>query len=309
MFSDIAKVFSKNFLIGYFLPSLVFVTILAIVTPRLYPDIPTEITDVINNIGTVLALTTAMVFAWIIGITLLAINRNLIRMLEGYYILNHTFFKTCQQKKFFKLKNKVKLIGEDGKTEKDTYGKVSFNTEREYTENIRRLIVNYPSSEEKILATSFGNTIRSFEMYSYEVYGIDSIVVWPRLWSIIPNECRETVNNSKSYVDLGINLFFLSIVLISLVLTLISSNYWGLLVPLVCMINCFFSYYLAVSSARQWGETVKAVFDIYRYDLLDKMRIEVAKNWKEERDQWMEINKTFLYQNKPNSKLKRGIPS
>ena len=56
---------------------------------------------------------------------------------------------------------------------------------------------------------------------------------------------------------------------------------------------------MAISAARQWGENLKSVFDLFRQDLLQKIGAQAPETWEEEREFWKHINWTYLYWEKP----------
>lgn len=48
-----------------------------------------------------------------------------------------------------------------------------------------------------------------------------------------------------------------------------------------------------LTSAKVWGEEVKAVFDLYRYNLMEQIKAFNIKG--NEREKWKKINWLFLY--------------
>lgn len=260
----------------------------------------------------------------IISILLNIFNIKLIYYLEGYDFLEKTFFRQFQLKKFLELKKKLDDIESD--------------------ELLTYFRSNYPPNEELVLPTSFGNVIRAFENYSFEMYGLDAVAVWTRIYALVPTDLKETIRNSKCYLDFSINNIYLSAIFIiiytinisktgstAVVLFFIFSFVFILInssptlchrqrigMNLVCLImysslllyiNIFYlswlailaffwaivSYHFAIESAYTWGENVKTVFDLYRYDLLDKMGLEKPRTLDEERVCWEKIAHSFCY--------------
>ena len=74
--------------------------------------------------------------------------------------------------------------------------------------------IQFPDEEAWLLPTSFGNTIRAFEVYPRVMYGLDAIPGWLRILAVIPKDYRESVDNAKAQVDFWLNLWFLSILMI-----------------------------------------------------------------------------------------------
>ena len=71
------------------------------------------------------------------------------------------------------------------------------------------MVTQYPDDEFWLLPTSFGNSIRAFEVYSRIMYGIDAIEGWSRLLAVIPTEYLEKINDSKANVAFWVNNLFL----------------------------------------------------------------------------------------------------
>lgn len=60
------------------------------------------------------------------------------------------------------------------------------------------IVESFPDQERWLLPTSFGNTIRAFEVYPRVMYGIDSIIGWNRLLGVIPKEYGDLYNDAKT---------------------------------------------------------------------------------------------------------------
>src|SRR5258708_37349608 len=61
-----------------------------------------------------------------------------------------------------------------------------------------------------VLPTRFGNVIRCFERYSTLAYGMDAIVLWPRLVAKIGSEFAATIDEAKTSLDFMLNCSLLS---------------------------------------------------------------------------------------------------
>ena len=71
---------------------------------------------------------------------------------------------------------------------------------------------SFPVRESSILPTRLGNVIRSFEGYPNARYGIDGIVLWPRIVPKLPKEFADSLDGAKSSFDFMLNCSVLSIV-------------------------------------------------------------------------------------------------
>jgi hypothetical protein len=63
------------------------------------------------------------------------------------------------------------------------------------------------------LPTRFGNAIRSFEVYSRIIYGLEAIDGWPRLLAVIPADYRQAIDDAKAQVDFWVNIWMGSLLI------------------------------------------------------------------------------------------------
>ena len=177
----------------------------------------------------------------------------------------------------------------------------------------RKLNGTLPDQQQWILPTRFGNVIRCFERYSTLAYGMDAIVLWPRLVAKIDADFAATIEEAKTSLDFMLNCSFLSAV-ISLVLLMMSlwgagPLAWGTAFPWIWRVGIFallaiLFYEAAVGQAGAWGQQVRSAFDLYRLDLLKSLGYEQQPSTnEEERKLWQKINHQFLYADSDNARL------
>jgi hypothetical protein len=78
-------------------------------------------------------------------------------------------------------------------------------------------------------------------------------------------------------MDLGIRLFWLTIVLILIALPLETLHFgWerGLAIALLGSISVFVAYKWTVQSAKTYADLMHAAYDLYRFDLYSALRLE-----------------------------------
>lgn len=166
-----------------------------------------------------------------------------------------------------------------------------------------RLANRFPDDERWLLPTSFGNTIRSFEVYSRIMYGIDSIPAWSRILAVIPDKYLGFIEEAKTKVDLWLNLLTLNILLFCGCLAIFGiqngANIRKLL--LFILLHIFvgiFAYFKAQSAAVEWGNFIKASFDLFLPDLLEKLGLnEPELTADEEREIWRRLSQAYIYGN------------
>lgn len=143
--------------------------------------------------------------------------------------------------------------------------------------------------------TLLGNIIAAFEGYSSRSYGMDSVFYWPRLWLKLDKETREEVDNHQAMADSALYCSFalylsgllwliydVSFTVNSLAVRLAPDqtfrsrvtffeylpDMWlsWLLFPLF-MASGYGLYRASLRLHSQFGETFKAVFDVFAKDI------------------------------------------
>lgn len=141
-----------------------------------------------------------------------------------------------------------------------------------------------------VLPTVLGNRLRAAEERAGRPYRLDSLLTWPRLYHVLPQEVLQTISEGRNELDTAARLC-LSFVLTSAVTTgLLLLHPWWLLLPAAFAVLSWFAYRAAVHAATTYGDTVAAVIDVYRMRLLQEMRIALPKDTDEER----ELNKKLI---------------
>lgn len=164
---------------------------------------------------------------------------------------------------------------------------------------------SYPKAH-RVLPTRLGNAIRAFEDYPRDKYGMYAVTLCPRLLSVVEESDRERLGASKQPMDLMLNSALVSGVLAFLVLAVgliwpqehMRATTWPLwmCLDMGLLATSYAFYRLAIPRAVAWGETVKAMFDICRWDLLVRVRVaESAGNMEEEKRIWSAIGGHMLF--------------
>jgi hypothetical protein len=167
---------------------------------------------------------------------------------------------------------------------------------------MKKAALNFPSKERLVLATSFGNTVRAFEDYPRVMYGFESIRGWSRLNAIMPKDFREAISNARSLTDLWANIWFLSLVIVGEFIFLAmrhSWSFWGLWIPACAVLVAIFASWQARVAAEQWGECVKAGFDVFLPELCKKLGYKKPEDTMAEREFWYKLSQGILYRHPP----------
>ena len=174
-------------------------------------------------------------------------------------------------------------------------------------QNTLALYINseLPDREDLVLPTRLGNVIRCFERYSSVAYGMDAIVLWPRLVAKIDSTFASTIDETKTSLDFMVNSSFLCAisggfvvmigVLTRIPFSMSSVVYWLWRAFLFLGLSVVF-YTFSIGRAKAWGEQVKSAFDLYRFDLLKMLGYQQQPaTFFEEKALWQRISLQLLY--------------
>jgi len=295
MFGELPKLFDRNFVIGFFLPVAIFITIsILIVNPYTFGSQASNFLTTDLLVGT----TTIGLLSWVGGIVLLAANRDLYRLMEGYGKYNPLkLFGWMETRRYRGL---VKELG----TMNDEYGElnrskkeipVELRTRR--NEVMRQLAEEFPDKDEYLLPTPFGNVLRSFEIYPRVMYGFEAIDGWGRLLSVIPKDYLELIDAARAQVDFWVNLgvVFILLQIEYIVLAFMTGTPLQWWVVLLFIVLGTIAPLRATSAASEWGDFVKSAFDVYRFKLLESLGMDIPKSREEEKVIWTKYSQAIIY--------------
>jgi hypothetical protein len=164
MSSGLAKLLDKAFVLGYVLPSLIFLT--ATFSGFGVFGCPTFICSASKGETTnpFAQLTYAALCVYLLAVLLMAMNYAFYRFFEGYLppVSWLRFLKAFHRNRQERLERRITALGDDPRADSMTW----------------RLRQQYPKSPANTLPTAFGNAIRAFELYPVEAYGVDAISAW-----------------------------------------------------------------------------------------------------------------------------------
>jgi hypothetical protein len=299
MWGELPKLFGKAFAIGFFLPSAA--TLLAFLGVFLAFGDYGVTTQLANKVTSEwIGATISIFILWMGGVTLMALNRPIIRFFEGDYRFNPLRFLLFSKTRRFARIDKEIL---DLRRERDAaalngtawpsdraarYGKLM----EEYSE--------YPNALAHILPTKFGNAIRSFEVYSRIIYGLEAIDGWPRLLAVIPADYRQAIDDAKAQVDFWVNIWLGSLLVAVLygALSGTKGTVPMLWIPVVALVIAFGAARGARALVGEWGALVMSAFDLFRGDLCKKMGLKMPPTIGEEREMWTLMSQVMGYRSR-----------
>ena len=297
MFGELPKLLGKTFVIGYLLPAAL--TVLAVAAVLDVSGLTTIYADGYVQFGSAdekqLAFRLGLMLAatWVVGVILLAINYNLIRLLEGYGAANPArLWKSRSLRIFGGLTERHEEI-ESQRVD----GKIPAALQSEHGRLRLRLGNEFPEREALVLPTRFGNVMRAFERYPQLIYGIEAISMWPRLQAVIPDGYTSMLDDAKAQVDLWVNSWFGSLLTAAtaLVVLFYMRECLALLPFAAAVIAALLCAKVAQRAAAQWGSLVKGAFDLYRGELCKQLGLEMPRSIEVERAMWTRVSQAALY--------------
>lgn len=169
----------------------------------------------------------------------------------------------------------------------------------------RAINSDFPASG-SVLPTRLGNAIRAFETYSRNQYGISAIPLWPRFVARIRSDHAAAIDDAKTSFDVAVHLSFLS-ALTAFLMIVIAAVYplpfatmrlfaaWAIRVVAASALSWGF-YELAIDRAMAWGDLVRGVFDLYRWEVLKDLGYETRPgDLLSERALWTAISRQMIF--------------
>jgi len=304
LFGELPKLFDRDFAIAYFLPSAAFSAVTYWIVLKFNLAHVVFAFSAESFLKDIASFGLVSLFG---GIILLIANRGILRLFEGYWPLRMGQRLNWIERRHFR-KLQRENAESDSQIESYELRGLPFPRELQEKRNKIKFLLprRVPHSEHLVLPTSFGNTYRAFEAYSFIMYGIDSIPGWYRLLAVIPKEYRGLIDSAKAPLNFWVNACFLSLLAIVefyLAATVAGAISWrGLVspharfpwIPLFAFLSFLLSYSFARRAAEEWGNWVKSAFDLYLPDLRTKLGFPPAASKQEEFTTWTNFSVAVL---------------
>jgi hypothetical protein len=221
-------------------------------------------------------------------------------------------------------KGKTANIREFEEVKRQGYAPSSYDYKKHY----RAAKVEYsnlekvaPLDENNLLPTRFGNILLASEQYSEEKYRMDGFTLWTRLLQALPKQLIDQVEEKNNQMLFLLNSSLLSYInggiafligLIGLPCQIFPSwsichprqmpcNYFEssfekispseyLVISIAFFVVGYVIYRLALPVTEAFGLLVRSGFDLYRFDMLRQLNIEVPPHLVDEMQIWEKIS-------------------
>lgn len=168
----------------------------------------------------------------------------------------------------------------------------------------RDLFLRYPPASETVMPTALGNVLKAAERYPVKRYGLDAVVIWPRLQPLLPAEFATLLQQAKTSLDLILTLvtftWLVGLPLSALVALRIpwpaSAGALGVRITIFLLLSAAVVlvgrglYHNAVAASLGYGEKLKAAFDLHRWRVLEELHLRTPPDLEEERVTWAELS-------------------
>jgi hypothetical protein len=199
-------------------------------------------------------------------------SRPLLRILEGYWwrILKRPREKLIarqigKERRLRSRWNELARAPADAGSRDAQAVAATATRDRDYSKLDVRLH-DYPADEARTMPTLLGNVLRASEMYSQERYGLDAVIVWPRLWLLLPETAQQELVASRRALDNSVA----AMAALALSLVWVIWAWWVVPLSLLGVPLIYRSF--AVPRAQVMAQLVTGAFDLYRSALYQALR-------------------------------------
>jgi hypothetical protein len=152
----------------------------------------------------------------------------------------------------------------------------------------------YPVDPRLLLPTRLGNLLRGAEEAPAARYGLDIDATWPALWLVLPDGAKTEIAAARARVDAAGQSLSLSALFAAWVLVPPFLSWPSLAVVVVSVAGLWLSYMATLRAGASYADLLRAAYDLYRFDLYDRLRWPVPSGPSDERAAGEALS-VFLY--------------
>lgn len=156
---------------------------------------------------------------------------------------------------------------------------------------LRRESIRFPVDDDQVAPTRLGNAIRLFETYGFDRYCLDSQVLWYELTAAVPKELNRQVDTARAGVDFFVCLLYGHVLVAVTALASLGASRAHPLVLLVTAgalaVLMLLWYRLAWINTDEWGFAVRALVNLGRKPLAERLSLRLPRDLERERKMWL----------------------
>jgi hypothetical protein len=138
------------------------------------------------------------------------------------------------------------------------------------TWKLRRL---YPDDPDHVMPTLLGNVLKAGEDRAGGRYGLDCVVIWPRLYPLLSEPLTAALDDARNQLDLAVRFAATFGLIATGALVLLAPHGWWAAVVLAALALAWLSYRGSVNAAIAYGELLESAIDLHRFDLLQALHL------------------------------------
>ena len=219
-------------------------------------------------VQTLLTLISGLLVVAISAIVAQSLEQPILRLLEGYWPrwmrpLRRALIRQ-QRIKAERAENRFQTLA--------TKGLENFTLEEtdEYVQ-LDWQLKQTPTPSDRLMPTRLGNILRAAERRSLEKYGLESVICFPRLWLLLPNEVKTELTEARARLNTMARVWSWSL------LFLIWSIWAWWVIP-VGIVAAVLAHRWMLDSAVIYGDLVESAFDLHRTALYKSLRLPLPQN-------------------------------
>jgi len=233
-----------------------------------------------------------------VAISLQPLQFRLVQLLEGYW---PAWFPQWMARLGVRLemnrRDRIKRRLRPGKLRKTVAAEVTALERAQAAES--QIRERFPA-DDRMLPTALGNALRAAEDTVGQRYDLESVVIWPRLFQVLPERIRTAIDDEVTQLDVSARLtvtwtlagMVCLLWLLRDVAALLENPLWLAVVASVFLLARL-SYQSAVESAIAHGVDLEVAIDLYRARVIDAMRLYPTVSLKQERRVFRELSGLF----------------
>jgi hypothetical protein len=145
-----------------------------------------------------------------------------------------------------------------------------------------------PAKADEFLPTSIGNILRAAELRPKYKYGLDTVVVWPHLWLVVPESTRAELRRCRASLDTAVVTAIWGILFCAF------APFTWLVIPIGLAVAIIAVSVVIPVRARVFGDMIEAAYDLHRVALYRHLRWPLPTNPREEHSAGAQLS-TYLY--------------
>lgn len=261
-------------------------------------------------VSSILHANITVLFIFVAGAVLLAVvlqpfQVGIVRLLEGYWpnwtitarlgslFIAHHNRRVNDLREYTRYENR---LADDAAAPLDrrVYARRDYVARSAAKARAERILSRYPfTGDYDLLPTSLGNALRAGETTAGERYGLDTLSSWLRVYPNLSTQLTASADSARDALDACVNLCFTFFVLSILSAVAAYHNPGALWIPILALLMMAMTYAGAISATVSYNETLRAAYDLHRFDMVKALHYKLPTTEDEEAKLFRDLSALF----------------